>query len=303
MNDSRKQQREIIVVWTLQQFQGLVEFEQMRAGGANPDYDYTDSLVDPFSLYGPITPGSEKKLSLYWLVVSGYHVFLDAYKRGDPRMMISGPLGSLKLTPGITLNDLDREARRQGATLSRMLRVGEMWVSEIPHMRIRVVFNESCFERPGLFWKWADSFIAEMERQGFRQQSATPPRWLTKQAPEQVQRRLPEVIQAIENWIPKQRFTDEEAYEAALAEYLAGQGIDAPEQQGMSLADILAAYGIGVEIKFKPNRGDYDRLSGQIMRQLEEFGTAVVLIIRPDRRDLLDEYASRFDDRVVFILK
>ncbi len=129
------------------------------------------------------------------------------------------------------------------------------------------------------------------------------PKWLTKQAPEEAQTRVPEVVRAIEEWTPKQRFKGEEAYEAALAEYLVAQGIDAPEQQGMSLTDVLAAHGIGIEIKLTPDRSDYDRLAGQIMRQLEEYGVVVVLILRPDKRDLLDEYKSRFDDRVVFITK
>jgi hypothetical protein len=68
--------------------------------------------------------------------------------------------------------------------------------------------------------------------------------WLTKQAPENVQMHVPEIVQAIENWIPKQRYAAEEAYEAALAEYLVGLGIDAPEQQGRSLTDILAAHSL-----------------------------------------------------------
>lgn len=127
--------------------------------------------------------------------------------------------------------------------------------------------------------------------------------WLTKQASNSIKMRVPEVIRAIEEWTPKGRFKGEEAYEAALAEYLVAQGIDAPEQQGMSHVDILAAHGIGIEIKLTPDRSDYDRLSGQIMRQLEEYGVVVVLILRPDKRDLLDEYKSRFGDRVIFITK
>jgi hypothetical protein len=127
--------------------------------------------------------------------------------------------------------------------------------------------------------------------------------WLTKRAPEEIQELVPWILKAIEGWVPKQRFRTEEAYEAALAEYLMGLGVDAPEQQGGSLTDILAAQGIGIEIKLTPDRTEYDRLSGQIMRQLEEFGVVVVLILRPDKRDLLDEYRARFDDRVIFVTK
>jgi hypothetical protein len=176
-----------------------------------------------------------------------------------------------------------------------------MWASELPGQRLRIVFNASRYRRPGVFWRWVETFIAEMERQGFARREARTPEWLKKQASEQVQVRLPEVIRAIEGWIPRQRYRSEGAYGAALAEYLPRQGIEATEQQGASLTDILAAHGIGVEMKLTPDRSDYDRLAGQIMRQLEEFGLVVVLIIRPDRRDLLDECEQRFDDRVRFI--
>jgi len=131
------------------------------------------------------------------------------------------------------------------------------------------------------------------------------PDWLKKQAPKKVRLQIPQVVKLIQEWIPKQRFRSEEAFEAALAEYLVGQGVSAPEQQGISLVDILAAQGIGIEVKLTPDRSEYDRLSGQIIRHLEGFGIAIVLIIRPDKRDLLDEYQARFsgDDRVTFITK
>jgi hypothetical protein len=131
------------------------------------------------------------------------------------------------------------------------------------------------------------------------------PKWQTRQASGEVQMLVPQVVKLIREWTPKQRYVTEEAYQSALAEYLVGCGISAPEQQGASLTDILAAQGIGVEIKLTPNRSEYDRLIGQIVRQVEEFGVVVVLIIRPDRQDLLDEYVSRFagDDRVIFIPK
>jgi len=135
--------------------------------------------------------------------------------------------------------------------------------------------------------------------------SQAKPQWLTERATEDVQKRVPEIVQTIDNWIPKQRYRTEEAYQAALAEHLEGRGITAPEQQGASLTDILAAHGIGIEIKLKPDRSDYDRLAGQIMRQLGEYGVVVVLILRPDKRDLLDGYKSLFagDDRVIFVTK
>lgn len=131
------------------------------------------------------------------------------------------------------------------------------------------------------------------------------PEWMTKQAPEEVQAHANGIVKVIRDWMPKQRYRQEETYVAALAEYLEGKGIKAPEQKGASLTDILAAHGIAIEAKVNPDRGEYDRLSGQIIRQLEEFGTVIVLIIRADKRDLLDEYKSRFahDPRIVFVVK
>ncbi len=134
-------------------------------------------------------------------------------------------------------------------------------------------------------------------------QKLKTPKWLAKETSKEVKENAKDVIQLIQEWIPKQRFRSEEAYVAALAEYLVGKGVHAPEQKGASLVDILAFHDIAVEAKLNPGRNEYDRLSGQIIRQLEEFGIVVVLIIRPEKGDLFDEYAERFDDRVVFITK
>jgi hypothetical protein len=131
------------------------------------------------------------------------------------------------------------------------------------------------------------------------------PGWLTTRPNKEVEVALPGIVQLTKDWRPKQRFRSEEAYEAALAEWLVGRGIKAPEQQGASLTDVLAAQGVAVEIKLNPSRSEYDRLMGQIMRQLEEFGAVIVLIARPERRDLLEEYQSRWesDDRVFWVTK
>lgn len=163
----------------------------------------------------------------------------------------------------------------------------------------RIVSHGNLFDGEFYITEEGAQALEEMER------LLVKPKWLTTRAPEDVQKRVPEIVQAIEKWTPKQRYRTEEAYQAALAEHLEGRGITAPEQQGESLTDILAAHGVGIETKLKPDRGDYDRLAGQVMRQLQEFGVVVVLILRPDKRDLLNEYKSLFtgDDRVIFITK
>ncbi len=166
--------REVIVKGNLAQFLGLVEFEQRRADVVcrGNDDGSNSRVTTPYRLYGPIASGSaEKRHSLYWLVVNGYYSwFLDAYSRGEP-MMTGGPLGDLKLRPGITLEELDRDAQKQRSTLSKIIGTGEMWVSELPNERLRLVFNASRSERPGSFWEWVNDFVAEMERQGFGQPS------------------------------------------------------------------------------------------------------------------------------------
>ena len=165
--------------------------------------------------------------------------------------------------------------------------------------RGRIVSHGNLFDGEFHITEEGVQALEEMER------SLVKPQWLTRRAPEDVQKHVPEVVQIIKEWIPKQRYGNEKPYESALAEHLQGRGIPAPEQQGASLTDILAAHGIGIEIKLTPNRSEYDRLAGQIMRQLEEFGVVIVLILRPDKQDLLDEYRDRFtgDDRVVFVTK
>lgn len=188
----------------------------------------------------------------------------------------------------------------------------EVW--ELPGSRVRIDFIDAYAPYSRLvageaLWIPIGSAFEEFTRvilqEVERISSHSEPKWLTRKARDEVRAQVPDVIQTIEGWIPKQRYRSEESYQAALAEYLLGHGIEAPEQQGMSLTDILAASGIGIELKLNPDRNDYDRLCGQIMRQLEEFGIVVVLIIRPDKRDLLEEYISRFahDDRVIFITK
>ena len=131
------------------------------------------------------------------------------------------------------------------------------------------------------------------------------PRWMKKQASDESKLQASGIIKLIKDWTPKQRYQYEESFVSALSEYLEGKGIKAPEQEGGSLTDILAAYGIGIEVKVKPDRSEYDRLLGQIIRQLEEFGFAIVLLFRTDKRDLLREYEDKFinDPRVVFIVK
>lgn len=58
---------------------------------------------------------------------------------------------------------------------------------------------------------------------------SSTPEWMTKQAPEKVQAQANGIVKVVEEWIPKQRYKHEEAYVAALAEYLEGRGIKAPE--------------------------------------------------------------------------
>lgn len=163
----------------------------------------------------------------------------------------------------------------------------------------KVVYHGNLFDGGFYIAEEGVQALETMER------SLVQPEWMTTEPPEEVKHDIPRIVHVIKEWIPKQRYGSEEPYQSALAEHLLGQGVSAPEQQGASLTDILAAYGIGIEIKLKPERTDYDRLMGQIMRQLEEFGVVVVLIVRPDRADLLEEYKSKFvgDDRVVFITK
>ena len=159
--------REIIVHGTLAHLQGVVEFEQVRTGRGSDDYrDLGEARI--CDLYGPIREAGDGA-SVYWLVTQGYHMFLDHQRAKQVGCQVGGPHGYLELGPEtMTLDELHHEARRQKSSLSRILRVGEVRAGELPNGRVRIVFNATCAQNTKQFWSWVDSFVGELERQGFQ---------------------------------------------------------------------------------------------------------------------------------------
>ncbi len=269
----------------------------------------SDNLVKRLEFGPPEIDEPVKKFEHYRLRVTGtVQVTGPDVEIGGARMWIPGmTVGRLDSVVSIKIRDLG---------CNRIEIVGECEIPEacgyafILAGKIAETFpllKEPKFVGPTLEelkMEYYSKFFPQAAQE-FSSSTKDLPKWLTKQALKGTQARVSDVVQAIQNWIPKQRYAHEESYVAALSEYLVGQGIEAPEQQGMSLVDILAVYEIGIEAKLNPGRSEYDRLYGQIIRQLEEFGIVIVLILRPDKRDLLEEYKSRFahDTRVVFIAK
>ena len=51
-----------------------------------------------------------------------------------------------------------------------------------------------------------------------------------------------------------------------------------------------------LELKKNPNRGEFDRLSGQIQRHIEEYGKLIIVVCQLETRDLFNEYKNRSED-------
>ena len=75
--------------------------------------------------------------------------------------------GSVRVLPGMSLNDLIDEAKKNGYDYLKELKVGQIIVSDIPNDRIRVTFDAGGIAPPRMFEDWANELIDEMERVSF----------------------------------------------------------------------------------------------------------------------------------------
>jgi hypothetical protein len=158
--------RELIVHGTLDQLTDLLEFEKIRASNPYGGSEGSVSNVLPFQLYGPIHMSDGSSGPLRWLVVNGYSLFLNSWKEGKD-VAHSGPNAYLKAQAGMTLDDLDRQARQKGTSLGALLRVPELWITQLPNRRLRLIFGANRSADRRVFWSWVDSLVAELQRQGF----------------------------------------------------------------------------------------------------------------------------------------
>lgn len=117
---------------------------------------------------------------------------------------------------------------------------------------------------------------------------------------------LDSVAEIVEKWIPRQKRKSEEAYKAELAEYLRNNGFPrTTEERGESACDVLVEETVPVELKKDPDKAELDRLSGQMLDMLTEYGCVVACIVRATRGDLIKKFSKRFknDKNVKIIIK
>lgn len=120
---------------------------------------------------------------------------------------------------------------------------------------------------------------------------------------------LREIEDIIKNWSPDKRHNSEEGYQVELSSLLKHKyGLKVRYEAGATHIDILVNDNIPIELKKNPNRGDFDRLDGQIMRNIDEYGKLIVVICRLETKELFLEYKNRNMNRfspeeLIFIIK
>jgi len=85
-------------------------------------------------------------------------------------------------------------------------------------------------------------------------------------------------------------------------------GFKTQNEVGTTQIDILVNDTIPIELKKNPKRGDFDRLSGQIIRNINAYGTLIVVICQLETQELFMEYKNSLKNRysseeLIFIVK
>ena len=116
------------------------------------------------------------------------------------------------------------------------------------------------------------------------------------------------IVQLIREWHPRQIYKFEEAYKAALGSYLEKHKLKVREEAVSTRVDLLVEDSIPIEIKKNPDKSAFDRLIGQMERNIKEYGKLIIVICSLQRGDLFNEYKSLAEDKysseqVVFIVK
>ncbi|MFQ5978578.1 MAG: hypothetical protein ACE5OZ_10670 [Candidatus Heimdallarchaeota archaeon] len=106
------------------------------------------------------------------------------------------------------------------------------------------------------------------------------------------------IVQIIREWVPAKRHRTEGEYQTELRSLLEYKhNYSVKEEAGSTQVDILVENEIPIELKKNPNRGDFDRLSGQIVRHIEAYGKLVIVLCQLQTRDLFNEYKNRFEEQ------
>jgi hypothetical protein len=109
---------------------------------------------------------------------------------------------------------------------------------------------------------------------------------------------LDTITDVVRGWVPRQNRHYEEAYKAELSEYLRSQGYTKTrEEEGTSRADILVDEVLPIELKLNPPKSELDRMSGQLLDMVAEYGNVIACVIQTKGSlDLLERVQARFKD-------
>lgn len=106
------------------------------------------------------------------------------------------------------------------------------------------------------------------------------------------------IVQIIHEWVPAKRHRIEEGYQTELQSLLEFKhDFKVKEEAGASQVDILVENEIPIELKKNPDKGAFDRLTGQIDRHIEAYGKLIVVVCQLATRDLFNEYKNRLEER------
>jgi len=120
---------------------------------------------------------------------------------------------------------------------------------------------------------------------------------------------LSKLVNIIEQWIPDRRYKGEEGYQVELSSLLKHKhGFKVQNEVGSTQIDILVNDTIPIELKKNPKRGDFDRLSGQIIRNIDAYGKLIVVVCQLETKELFLEYRNSLNNRysseeLIFIVK
>ena len=118
-----------------------------------------------------------------------------------------------------------------------------------------------------------------------------------------------EIEDIIRKWVPDRRYNSEEGYQVELSSLLKHKyGFKVQNEVGSTRIDILVNDTIPIELKKNPKRGDFDRLSGQIIRNIDAYGKLIVVICQLETQELYMEYENSLKNRyssgeLIFIVK
>ena len=100
------------------------------------------------------------------------------------------------------------------------------------------------------------------------------------------------LVETVEDWTPRKRYSSEDGYRADLCGFIEGKGFKTRMEEGESHPDILVNDSIPIEMKKDPKSGDYDRAVGQVIRHYNAHGSVIVVICDVKKRDQFEDFSA-----------